>query len=159
VGAGVSIGASVAHNFIGYDASGTPTPAQVRAYVKDSSVSAAGDLAQTATADETINAVIVAASAAIAGGRVGVTGGGPGTAVTNKISTQVEAYIDGDGDGTTGIEANHVSLTAQDQSVIKADAESVTLAVSVAPVPTGVAVSISIGTAQATNSISNDVEA
>src|SRR5206468_3647810 len=72
----------------------------------------------------------------------------------NKIGAQVKAYIDGD--GTTGLEGNHVTLTAHDESIIRADAESVTLAISFAAGGSG---AISIGTTLSTNTIDNTVEA
>src|SRR4029077_14073709 len=72
VGVGISVGAANDHNFIGYDQNGNETPAQVQAFVLNSSINASGDLSAKAIADETINAVDVAASAAVAIGLVGV---------------------------------------------------------------------------------------
>jgi hypothetical protein len=152
---GASIGASLARNLIGWDKDGNPAPAQVQAYVKNSSIAAEGDLIQTAVADETIEAIVVAGSVAISGGgTAGVGLSGSGADAENKISTQVKAYIDGD--GATGIVADNVTLTALDLSDIKADVGAGSLAASFAGTA---AVSLSIGVALAENNIANQVEA
>ena len=69
-GLGASIGAAIAENVIGYTAGGTRQPAQVQAYLKDSSVDAEGDVVLTATSAQHINAGTGAGSAAIAGGGI-----------------------------------------------------------------------------------------
>ncbi|MBT7080925.1 MAG: hypothetical protein HN929_05590, partial [Chloroflexi bacterium] len=56
-GVGVSIGISVAGNFIGYTSEGKDAVSEVMAYVKDSSISAGGDLIQTATANQKITSI------------------------------------------------------------------------------------------------------
>jgi hypothetical protein len=119
VGAGISIGASVARNLIGYDQDGRKKNAGVWARVLDSSLDASGDLTLTARADESIDAVVLAGSAAVAGaGLVGVAGSGAGVSAVNRIANDVVAAIDGDGD--QGISAASVSLLADDTSAIHA---------------------------------------
>ena len=153
-GVGASIGVSVARNFIGWTPSGTSTPAEVQAYIAASSVTAAGSLTQTATASQSINALVLSASAAVgAGGVAGVGASGSGVFAENKIGADVKAYIDGD--GATGISADSISLSATDESTISAVAAAASLAASLG----GVAgVSVSIGVSLARNTITSEVE-
>jgi hypothetical protein len=154
-GAGASIGASVAQNFVGYNGDGTQGSLQIMAYVQGSSISATKDLTLTATSNQTITATVVAGSVAVgAGFGLGLAASGAGVSTQNTIGATVKAYIDGD--GATGIEANTVSVTASDTSTIAVNAESVAVAFSAGIVGAG---SIAIGTALATNTIGNDVEA
>ena len=153
-GVGVSIGAAVARNFIGWKPDGTPAPAEVRAYALDSSLSAAGDLSLTATASQTIGAVVLAGSAAVAAGGVGVAASGSGVSAENKIGVDVQASIDGDREG--GISADRVTLTATDTATISSLAGAASLAASLAG---SVGASISIGVVLARNTITSEVEA
>ncbi|CAM9441455.1 unnamed protein product, partial [Phaeothamnion confervicola] len=152
-GIGASIGASRARNLIGWKLDGTKQQAQVQAYVLDSSITAADDLTQTATASETITATVLSGSVAAAGGTVGVAASGAGSSTENKIATLIKAYIDAD--GATGILADNVSLKADDTSTITATAGSASMAAAFGTV--GVAVSVGLGLAN--NEISNVVEA
>jgi len=153
-GVAASVGASLARNLIGWDADGNYMPAEVQAYLKNSSLGTAGDLSLSALASETIDAIVVAGSVAVSGGgTAGVGLSGSGADAENKISTQVKAFIDGD--GATGIVADSISLTALDLSSIKADVGAGSLAASVAGTA---AVSLSIGVALAENTITNQVE-
>src|SRR5262249_22512432 len=157
-----SIGASVARNFIGYNADGTPAAREVKAYAQGSSINAkAGDLLITATSKQTIHATVTAVSAAVAGSLVGrLAASRARVDAENKIGATIQAYIDGDGASSgTGVQANTVTVQVNDESSIKADAESATIAVSVAPTPTGVGATVSIGTTIALNTITNDTEA
>ena len=154
-GAGVSIGIAVARNFIGYDASGDDSDSGVRAYLRDSSLDVGGDLTVQASAEQTIDSVVFAGSAAVgAGGTTGLAASGSGVWSENKISMDVMAYIRGDGAG--GIGAKSVTLTADDHSEIKALAGAASVAVALGGT-TGVAVSI--GVAMGMNSIDNRVVA
>src|SRR5439155_935796 len=74
-GAGLAIGASVARNFIGYDLDGHKTALGVLAYATDTSVHTTGAYSLTATANSSIDALVLAVSAAVAGGFT-TTGGG-----------------------------------------------------------------------------------
>jgi hypothetical protein len=69
---------------------------------------------------------------------------------TNRISTHVQAYIE-----ASQIEANSVTLSAEDSSTIKAVAGAASLTGGFG----GVGVAVSIGVALAKNEISNQVEA
>ena len=154
-GFGASIGAARARNFIGFELDGTPSPAEVQAYVLNSSIIAGGDLSQTATANETITAQVLSGSVAVSGGgAVGVGLSGAGSSTENKIATQIRAFINGD--GATGIIADKVSLTAMDTSSITTTAGSASLAGAFGGVA-GVAVSVGVGLAH--NEISNTIEA
>ena len=164
-GVGVSIGVSVASNLIGWspDASWYPgdagdmthSPAEVQAYILDSSVSATGALGLAAQASESVTAQVVAGSAAVAaGGGAALAGAGAGVSATNLISTNVKAYIDGDGTG--GITASSISLTAEDLSTINALAGAAALSLSFSP---GAGLSVSVAATIARNSIANTVDA
>ena len=149
VGIGVSIGAAVARNLIGWDASGNRVPALVQAFIRDSSVAAEGDLSLTAKADETIDATVLAGSFAI-GGATGVAGSGAGVSTVNRIATHVNAFIEGDGEN--GISADNLTLHAEDVSVLRRKQGA-----SGGEWKCGV--SVSVGVALAENHISNEVTA
>ena len=88
-------------------------PAPVQAYLRNSSVNAAGALDLTATADQSITALILAGSVAVSGGAfAGVSLSGAGAAGENRIAMLVQAFIDGD--GPLGIEADSINLLAND---------------------------------------------
>ncbi|MCK9231001.1 MAG: hypothetical protein M0P18_10020, partial [Syntrophales bacterium] len=129
------------------------SPVEVRAYTADSSIDATGNLTMTATSDQSIDALVVAGSAAASGGSVGVGVSGAGAGAVNRITTHVKAFIEGD--GSAGIVADSVTLLAEDTSRISA----VTGAASLAAGLGGVGVAVSIGIAGAYNEISNDVAA
>jgi len=134
------------------------SPVEVQAYIVNSEVDAAGDLTQTAVSDQSIDALVVAGSAAVSGGGVGVSVSGAGAGAINMITSDVKSFIDYDtafGSRLTDIDAGSVNLTAQDTSMITA----VTGAASVAAAFGGVGVGVSIGVAGAYNEISNDVSA
>ncbi|MTJ31397.1 hypothetical protein, partial [Aphanizomenon sp. UHCC 0183] len=166
-GVAAAIGASIAHNFIGFDligfnADGTVqidnsasrNKAQIQAYVEDSTVKATtGDIRQTAISHQTITAEVWAGSVAISGGSQGALSlSGAGVSTVNKIATQVKTYID----GAVGsrIEASNILLTAQDTSKITAKGGAAALAVAVAGEGSG---SVAIGVALAENTIANTV--
>ena len=154
-GVGVSIGVAMAQNLLGFTLNGSSSPAEVQAYLLNSSLNAAGALTLTANSSQTINATVVAASAAVAaGGVAGVGGSGAGASTNNTIATNIKAYIDGS--GATGIRAASASLSAQDTSSITANTGAASLAASFAGTA---AVSLSIGVALAQNTIANVVDA
>ncbi|MCX7200707.1 MAG: hypothetical protein NTW37_22665, partial [Proteobacteria bacterium] len=154
-GVGASIGVALARNFIGKQLNGTSAPAEVQAYLADTSVSAGGSLALTATSNQTISTKVLAGSVALAGG--GTFGGalaGAGASATNDIAVKVKAYIDGD--GASGISATGITLTARDTSSISATVGAASIAASVG----GTAgISAAVGVALARNTIANQVEA
>ena len=154
-GVGASIGISIARNLIGSKQDGTSAPVQVGAYVERSSIAAGGALTQTATAGQTINAVVLAGSVAVgAGGTAGVGVSGSGVFAENRIAAHVKATIDGDGAG--GISATGITLKALDTSTITATAGAASVAASFAGTA---AVSVSIGVSLARNEIRNQVDA
>ncbi|WP_231867055.1 hypothetical protein [Anabaena sp. 4-3] len=150
-GVGVAIGAAIANNFIGYEGD-THNPAQVQAYLQNSSVMATGDLTLSAVANGNINAGVGAGAMAIAAGVGGGSGSGSGVNTVNKVGTLVKAFIDGD--RTTGISAANISLTANDTSTITADAASVAVAATFA-----LGGAATVGVSLAKNEIANDVQA
>ncbi|NBP88258.1 MAG: hypothetical protein EBU59_07080, partial [Planctomycetia bacterium] len=157
-GAGLSIGAAISQNLIGYDQTGSKQKAGVFASITNSSVTAGNALSISATATETIDAFVLAGSVAVAGGSVvGLAGSGAGVNVVNKIGHEVKASIDGDSrvseNSPAGITATSISLLASDSSSITAEAGAVSVAVSIGL--TGAA--IAVGVATATNEMNNAV--
>src|SRR5205823_1642470 len=131
------------------------SPAEVVAYVTNSSIDAARDLKITALEDATITSRVKADSQALSVGFGAVGAAVAGADSENKIKTLVKAYIDGDRDsGTTGIQANNIALKADDHSTITATTQSASVAKAYAVV--GASVSIGVGLAR--NEISNEVE-
>ncbi|HEY3486047.1 MAG TPA: hypothetical protein VGK49_11735, partial [Ilumatobacteraceae bacterium] len=119
-----------------------------------SSIDAGGNLAVTATADQSIAAIVVSGSIAVAGGGSGAfAASGAGTQATNRIALVVHATIDGD--GADGIHADRIRVTATDASSIKADTAAASIAVTVGLIGG----SISIAATLAENTIANDVSA
>src|SRR4029079_188826 len=115
-------------------------PAQVRAYVSDSSIDAAGALSITAQDQATIDAIVIAAAPALSAGVGGASLSGAGAAAINRIQTQVQAFIDGD--GPVGIKAPSGLITATDSSGINAVAGAASVAAGFGVV--GAAVSIAV---------------
>ena len=97
VGVGVGVGVSIAENYIGYDLQGNAVgdSGEIKAFINNSSVSAADDLTVQATGEQTINTVVFAGAVALGAGKVGVGIAGSGVDATNKIGGSIEAYIDG----------------------------------------------------------------
>ena len=141
-GVGVSIGAAVAINKIGFDLDGNPLPMEVQSYIEDSSINADGALTLDAHANQEIDAMVLAGSVAVAVGQTGVAVSGSGVFASNQIGADVNAYILGDAaDGDTEIiEAGSIAIHASDNSVINTVAGAASAAVAVGQ--TGVAVSI-----------------
>ena len=154
-GVGASIGAAVARNLIGYDSDGNKLESGVEAKISDTSVQAEGALSQSAIANQTVDAQVLAGSVAIAGGgTVGVSLSGAGVSATNKIGISVNAQIDGD--GTEGIEVDSVSLQAVDNSTISSDAGAASIAGSISG---AVSFDAAVGVSLAENDISNKITA
>ena len=159
----IAIGVAVARNFIGYDefgnvvtdSEGTPYTSEIRATIDNSTVTAGGALSATATAHQTIDALVVAASVAVGvGGKNGFSLAGSGVFAENTIAADVQASVSNDTAG--GIHAGSVALSASNTSDIDATAAAASLAVAVGG---SNAVAISIGVALAHNTITGDVEA
>ncbi len=153
VAVGVAVGVALAKNLIGWTQDGTSDPAEVQAYVKNSSIHALGDLSLAADANLTIEAMVLAGSLALGGGVVAITGAGAGVSSRNRIRTLIKAFIDGT--GTTGITADSVSLWADDNSSITAVTGSASLAGAVGLI--SVSISVSVGLAE--NEIASEVDA
>ena len=130
------------------------TGAQVEAYSAGSAITSGGSLTISSTETATINAVVVAASVAIAGGGdagVGVSAGGVFT--QNLIDEDVKAYVDGD--GGLGISATSATITATDSAGIEVIAGAASVAAAIGQV----GVAVSIGLAIALNTVSGNVAA
>jgi hypothetical protein len=147
---GASIGVARALNYIG----SSDSPFEVRAYVDNSSITAGGDITQTATAGQDIDVLVVAGSVAVSVGRSAIGLSGAGVDTQNFIFVDVKASIDGD--GPSGISGNSVTLTANDTSTIDADAGAASIAVAVGL--SGASGGVSIAVSLARNEIHNEVE-
>ncbi|MCA9220001.1 MAG: hypothetical protein KDA71_06710, partial [Planctomycetales bacterium] len=107
-----------------------------------------------AVASQKIDSVVVAGAIGIAAGsQAGVAASGAGVYSLNKINTKVMAAINGDG---SGIQADDVSVKANDASEIDADAVAVSIA---AAFGSEVGAAISVGVSVALNEVTNDVDA
>ena len=158
-GAAAAIGASVAHNYIGYNENGSKMAdgAQVQASISDSAVTATlGELRQTAISDQSIRGEVIGGAVAISGSTRGPAGAlaGAGSKAVNRIATEVKAFIDGDSAG--GIHASTISLIADDTSQVTTISVGASLAANYAPTT---AVAIAVGVSLSKNEISNEVEA
>src|SRR5205085_2838952 len=123
---------------------------------QDTSINASGKLLQTATASESIDALVLGISVAIAGGGQGgaLALTGAGSSATNKLSTDVMAFISGD--GADGISATGVTLAAADTSKITANVAAASLGLAASG---GVSGALSVGVSLADNTIGNRVDA
>ena len=127
----ISIGASRARNYIGYELDGTLSPAESQAYILNSSIDATGALNVTSTADQTIEAHVGAGSVAFSGaGSNAIALSGAGVETINRVSVLVNALIDGS--GTDGIVADSINVSADDTSSISANAGAAALAIAAA---------------------------
>jgi len=154
VGVDVAIGAALAQNLIGQN--GSENAAQVQAQIINASVNAGtGALNLTATAAQSIDALVGAFAVALAGSDgLGLAGAGAGANALNEMAALVTAAVDGD--GSAGIQAGSITLQATDSSSIEAVTGAAALAVSVGG---GVELAAAVGAAIADNEIGNDVAA
>ncbi|KAA5541791.1 hypothetical protein FYK55_16405 [Roseiconus nitratireducens] len=153
-GVSVALGLGVAVNDIG---------SASRAYVKDSTINAAGDIGVTATMAPTIDSLSMAGSLAVSAGGIGtnfsLTGAGAGSG--NYIDTTAEAYIKGSENGlepaivTTN--GGKVYVVADDQSKIHSDAGAI--GVSLAFSTTGNLINLTFAVSVGIHEISNTVKA
>ncbi|NRB01232.1 MAG: hypothetical protein HRU32_15725, partial [Rhodobacteraceae bacterium] len=158
-GVGVAIGASIAQNLIGSGAVGGPTPTLTTAFIKDSRVTAGGDVIVKAESAQLINALNVAGSVAVSGGKIGVSVAGSGVFVRNVIDVATIAKIEGDvgtlADGEYAISGDAVTVDAGTISKINAIAAAASVAFGFGKA----AVSIAIGISAAQNEIGGATEA
>ncbi|MGI9210888.1 MAG: hypothetical protein ACR2HF_00260, partial [Methylococcaceae bacterium] len=153
-GIGASIGISVARNLIGeegFGATGDDAIATVHALVVDSDVTAVGTLNLSATATRTIDALVIAGSAAVGlGATTGIAVSGSGVWAENAIGTRIQAGIDTQGqpgERRSDISVGDVIIRAEDASAIKSLAGAASIAASFGGT-TGVSVSIGVSLAR-----------
>ncbi|MDZ4252170.1 MAG: hypothetical protein U1A72_06305, partial [Sulfuritalea sp.] len=167
---GVSVGVILAFNTIGwasqnvlYNLADTiagsdiaaSVPAEVRAYIANSNVDAAGGLSITATSDAAIEANMGATSTAIKATLASSTAVSVGAVIgMNKVNTLVQAYVDGGATVTAG--SGDINIQAQDSSAIHSVVTAASLSVSAS---TSSALSVSVGLSLARNEIKNDMTA
>ena len=153
-GVGAAVGVAITGNYIGFTPDGAAaTGSEIKAYLKNSSVTAQRDLLINATASETIASIVIAGAVAIGAGGLGIGGAGTGISAVNHISVKVSSYIDGD--GATGVTAHNIKITANDTSTIRAIGAAVAVAFSYG----FVSVSVAVGVTIAENTIGNVVQA
>ncbi len=158
-GLGLAIGVSVAENFIGYDGSGDQSPLQVEGYVDDSGISAQGSYTVTARSDQSINALVLSVSAAVAGSAsVGLAAAGSGVYGENEIAVDSQAFQDnGIGSGSlAGVHAASVMFSASDASTIVANVAAAALGIALGG---DVGLAVALGVSLASNTIDNEVKA
>ncbi len=129
------------------------TDGQVEAYSSGSSIQSTGALTIQGTESSSINATVVAAAVAVAGGDTGVGVSAGGVYTQNQIANDVRAYVDGDGGG---ISVTSATITATDSAGIQVLAGAASVA---AAVGGDAGVAVSIGLAIAINSVSGAVDA
>ena len=142
-GVGASIGVAVAQNQLGTGTAG----AEISARLVDTEVTASGVLSLTATATGTIDAGVIAGSAAVAGGAVGIGLGGAGATATNRIRVTIATSIEGT--RGTGVTALGIALLSKDESTITATVGAAALAAGFG----GAGVALAVGVATARNEI------
>ncbi|MEJ8562145.1 hypothetical protein QTO30_13540 [Yoonia sp. GPGPB17] len=150
-GVGVSIGAAISQNLIGREARGAGDPIGTSAYIKNSDVSASGDVSVDALSEQKINALNVAGSVAIAGGKIGVAISGSGVYVRNVIDTETSAKIIGDVGlaSPAAVDGENVTVKAQNKSDINVIAATVSVSAAFGKA----AVAVSMGATVAENQI------
>ncbi|MCZ7598730.1 MAG: hypothetical protein M5U09_14700 [Gammaproteobacteria bacterium] len=140
-----------------------PDAVEVQAFIRNSTIDATGDVTLDAHGTETISALTVAGSVAIAaGGGTSVGATAAGVYTENRVRSHIRAYIDGDGEGpeddadtTDTLTAANLLLNASDNAQIEANAAAVSVGAAIG----SNAVAVSIGISVAYNEIGNDVEA
>ena len=153
-GAG-AIGASESINAIGQGNGDS-----VKAYIDNSTVTAAGNVTIGATSTVAIDALAIGGAGAGSGtGGSGLSGSlaGAGAGTINALTQTIEASIKG-GSSVTTTNSGNVSLTATDSSSLKDDAGGVAIAIA-ANKGSGIAGSGSIGAAVARNNETDTVNA
>jgi len=159
VAGAVSIGAATARNYIGYTTGGASQPAEVLAYLKNSTADAASSVNLSATESATIKADIASESTSVAIGAIAVAASGAGVSIQNKINTDVRAFIE-DTNASDAIATlvkaggTGLSVSATDTSTITADAKAVSFSAAIGLGGAG-AISLSF----ANNTVDNLVEA
>ncbi|UCH82801.1 MAG: hypothetical protein JSW50_10000, partial [Candidatus Latescibacterota bacterium] len=144
MGGSLAVGASLAWSDI---------KNEIRAYVQDSAVSAAGDVTLDARSPAAIEAWTIGGGVAVgkSGGGGGYAGAVTGALSFNKIENTIEAYIKGVGT-ITSIDGD-LTLTATDSASIIANAVGGSIAVGLGGGGTGGA--LSIGASIAHNTVAN----
>ncbi len=140
-GGAVTIGVSLADNFVGYRDSSTKDAMLVHSYISGSSLNINGNLILDAQSNSDIEADVTTVSAALAAA-LGVSGAGAGAGarVRNFIATSTQAYISGGSVTVNGSAVQPISITSSDQSTIDADVNTVSVAANLALVGGSVAV-------------------
>ncbi len=168
-GVAAAIGISVARNIIGNGTDSVPTDDEtqpgtglttgagnVEAEILDSSVYSSGQLSVLATSSETISALVIAASTAVAGGTAGIGVAAGGTWVDNQSNVATSAsIIDDRTTPASQIDAGAVTVDAEDTSAIHAFAFAGALSAGFGEV----GVAVSIGISIAANTIDDPVTA
>ena len=133
------------------------SPAELQAFISNSSIQSSKDLVVDALSTQTIDAVVVAAAVGVGvGSTAGVGVSAAGSYGENKIQTYIKSFIDGDGanSATDGIGAANVSLSALDSSAINSVAGAASLS---AAFGSTAGVAVGVGLSLAFNEVDNAV--
>ncbi|MGB7817523.1 MAG: hypothetical protein WBL35_02135, partial [Ornithinibacter sp.] len=133
----------------------TRNPSQVAAYLDGSSATAGGATTIEAISGQTIASFVLAASAALAAGVVGLGGAGAGASAQNRIAVDVAAYVTGAGASIDLVSAPSLRVTASDSATIISDVGAAAIAAAVGLIAGSVAIAVAL----AQNVIDSDVAA
>ncbi len=127
----------------------------ISASIKNSDVSATGNVTVNSDSEADIRAI----TAAVAAGKAGMQGAG--SVSINKITNDVLAYILEENPGTSGrdVRGNNVSITASDDTTITADGGGVGLAIQIGSQEQGSSASGTIGLSVAINEVEKTTRA
>ncbi len=159
IGIGVGIGGTVGiAASLGVSFAANIEKDTVKAYIRNSQVTATGNLGLTATERATIQALTIGGTVAVGGGSTGAGGVAiAGAGSYNTISNDVEASITGQAgkasDAATA--GGNVMLMASDTSMIEAHGGALGIAFGGA---SALAISASIGIAASANKVNNTVK-
>ena len=155
-GVGVSIGAAISRNYIGYDMRANRVAGRgLTSAIVENTTSAStglGALTVTAASSQAITANVFAGSMAVAGGIVGLARSGSGVEALNLIASDSLAAIRG---SATGLTLASVSLSATNLSSIDANAGAVAMSLAGG----GLSLSGSVAVTLAENRISSSTTA
>jgi hypothetical protein len=154
-GVAASIGVALADNRIGgTEVNGDSLgPAGISAIVRDTTISANGDVVISAESTDNVNANIDANTVAAAVGTTAGAGAGAGASAYNQIETTIESKLT---QSTVSLTGGDLEVTSNDNADANANVDSNSVAFAAGFTP-GAAIAISIAAAKAENSIDNEV--
>ena len=120
------LGLALFDALVGTDLSVTETTAKAEAFIKDSTVNAAGNVTLNAVSNAQLNATVSNAAESTASFLFGATGMGiSGIVSSNRVSSSAKAYIENTNAQLAVVAGGDVTLDAQDNAGIFANAKVV----------------------------------